>query len=543
MKRIITSLSVLLLAAFAAGAQTASSLFWRADSLQVTEIRASDNKQYTKVGHHGPAVENSHMALRLYFNDSGAIDVYSKSGNQMELLKYLWYPTEEQQKKEDAGCDEYFVGKTVGLGGISLWDDGKIVKLSMTEGRVARVGKTAAGSYAEIISYGIPYGGDKVDISVRVDVYDGSRDAIVTARSLTGKEVEFVTGVNFNSGSKIKVADGHISIWGKHPVNVSKHPVPIGGGMCYDPSLFGAPEETGGMVRIISKPCKAVSTKIVSASVKERQLGKARRFHKYVMNMTAPIKTPVRLHLTGDSTCTNAKPKRGAHRGWGQMLHFFFDKQNVEVRNWAISGTSSRSFKDKGWWAKAVAEFRPGDIVTVQFGINDSSNSKANPDRATTLEAFADTLRSYVREIRAHECRPVLMTVLASRTFKNGEYEPAAKRLERNEVIIKIAQEMNVPLIDCHSISVDWIKGMGDLKSRNRFCWFGPGFYPDNEKAKDGKKDNTHMNQVGAFEFAPMMADELIRIFPELAAFRKGAEYSEAEAEFGPIPIDNPENL
>ena len=106
-----------------ANAQTASSLFWRADSLQRKEIVSEQAVQYNFVGHHGPAVENSRCALRIYFNDSGAIDVYSKSGAQMELLKYHWYPTEKQMAEEGAGCDEYLVGRTVGLGGIASATD------------------------------------------------------------------------------------------------------------------------------------------------------------------------------------------------------------------------------------------------------------------------------------------------------------------------------------------------------------------------------------------------------------------------------------
>ena len=80
-----------LLHGFAAEAQTARSLFMRSDSLEVEEIVSPEPVIYNKVGHHGPAVENYASAFRLYFNDSGAIDVYSKSGRQMELEKYLWY--------------------------------------------------------------------------------------------------------------------------------------------------------------------------------------------------------------------------------------------------------------------------------------------------------------------------------------------------------------------------------------------------------------------------------------------------------------------
>ena len=170
-----------------AQAQTASSLFWRSDSLQVKEIAAEVGNQYNKVGHHGPAVENSHYALRLYFNDSGAIDVYSKSGRGMELMEYLWYPTAGQRDTLSLGVDGYIVGKTVGLGGIALWDGENEVKLVATKGRTARVGETKKGAYAEMIAYGVQYCDDLVDISIRIDVVDKDRLAVVTARELSGK--------------------------------------------------------------------------------------------------------------------------------------------------------------------------------------------------------------------------------------------------------------------------------------------------------------------------------------------------------------------
>jgi hypothetical protein len=147
----------LLFCAQSLSAQTSWSLFWRTDSVQVNRIEAFDNKQYRKVGHHGPTVENSFMALRIYFNDSGAIDVYSKRGPAMELRKYLWYPSEKQQKEENAGCDEYFVDKTVGLGGIKLWYGENEVAVAIGSKRVANAGDTAEGSFAEVITYGVPY--------------------------------------------------------------------------------------------------------------------------------------------------------------------------------------------------------------------------------------------------------------------------------------------------------------------------------------------------------------------------------------------------
>jgi len=292
MKHAILFIIAFALTSICANAQTAASLFLKSDKVQTDEIFSEDGNLYNKVGHHGPAVENNMMALRLYFNDSGAIDVYSKSGAGMELLKYLWYPTGEQQIMESAGCDEYRVGNTVGLGGIALWDDvrGGEVKLQATKGRRARVGVTRNGRFAEMIAYGVPYKGNMVDISIRVDVTDGSRFAKVTATELNGKKVSFLTGVNYHPGAqtgeesskKYGQYKSAIWAWGVHPADVSANPIPIGGGLLYNSRQFPVFEKTEDMLRIISVPSVSVTTMIVSASTMEAHLNTAENFRKYL---------------------------------------------------------------------------------------------------------------------------------------------------------------------------------------------------------------------------------------------------------------------
>ncbi len=279
--RIITALSFFIVPVLAQ-AQTASSLFLRADSLQVKEIVAETADMYKKVGHHGPAVENSHMALRIYFNNSGAIDLYSKNGRGMELLKYKWYPTEKDQEENGAGCDEYMVGKTVGFGGIALWDGESEVKLVATGGRTARVGDTSKGSYAEMIAYGVPYKGDTVDISIRIDMFAKKREATVTATELSGKKVQFLTGVNYHEGERVSMGEGWVSVWGVHPANVSVDPKPVGAAILYNAKKFESVTKTENMVRLVSFPASSVSTKLIGASTKEAELNSAKRFEAYV---------------------------------------------------------------------------------------------------------------------------------------------------------------------------------------------------------------------------------------------------------------------
>lgn len=280
MKYRVLTILLYLAAASALHGQTAKSLFRLSDSLQVSEIVSSDACIAGELGHDGPAVENSHMALRMRFDDSGSIDVYSKNARGMELNQYSWNPTRGQQDTLYVGCDAYVVGETLGLGGIALWDGDGLVRLAATTGRTARVGETSKGSYMEMISYGVPYAGGHVDVSVRVDVSVKSRVATVTARELSGEKLMFVTGVNYHPGQKVSQAPGIISVWGLHPAGEISFP--IGGGMFYSEKLFPTSEKTDDMVRIISKPASKVSVKIISASTKEAELNNAKRFEAFM---------------------------------------------------------------------------------------------------------------------------------------------------------------------------------------------------------------------------------------------------------------------
>lgn len=290
-------------------AQTAVSLFMRSDSLQTNEVFSVSGDEYATVGHHGPAIENSHFALRIYFNDSGSIDLYSKSGRGMELRRYLWYPDELHRRKYGAGSDEYIVGKTLGAGGVALWDDGKIVRLVATEGRRAKAGKTKSGSFIEMISYGVAYKGGKVDICVRVDMSDKNRTAIVTASELSGKKVQFVTGVNYFEGEQTDIGKDYVAVWGRHPYSpiysasapvsstkeasasdanadgVDAAPVKasaVGVALKFREDKFLPAEKTDGFLRLVSKPTSRISTNLIAASEKEAELRTASTFFAFI---------------------------------------------------------------------------------------------------------------------------------------------------------------------------------------------------------------------------------------------------------------------
>lgn len=82
---------------------------------------------------------------------------------------------------------------------------------------------------------------------------------------------------------------------------------------------------------------------------------------------------PVTIHLAGDSTMAEKLPAKRPETGWGERLQSFFNDKQIEIRNYAKNGRSTRTFISEGLWANLLAHVKPGDYVFIQFGHNDES--------------------------------------------------------------------------------------------------------------------------------------------------------------------------
>ena len=86
-------------------AQTDVSLFFKkGDQKQLLSVESKSGNLFSKLGHHGPAIENPWYGLRLYFDKKTAIDVYSKAEKRLELKEKQWYPSKKEQQ-EGWGAD------------------------------------------------------------------------------------------------------------------------------------------------------------------------------------------------------------------------------------------------------------------------------------------------------------------------------------------------------------------------------------------------------------------------------------------------------
>lgn len=216
---------------------------------------------------------------------------------------------------------------------------------------------------------------------------------------------------------------------------------------------------------------------------------------------TAAAAAP-RVFLAGDSTMAD-KPLDLPERGWGMALGAFF-QPGVAVRNHAMNGRSTKSFRDEGRWAKLTGELQAGDFVIIQFAHNDEKQE--DPKRyADPAVAFRDNLRRFIAETRAKGATPVLATPVCRRKFDrdgklvdtHGAYPDAVRA---------VAREERVALLDLTAATAAWLQEAGDEPSRRFFMWIAPGTHP---KIPEGRKDDTHFVAAGAEAVAKLAVTQI----------------------------------
>lgn len=204
----------------------------------------------------------------------------------------------------------------------------------------------------------------------------------------------------------------------------------------------------------------------------------------------------MRIALIGDSTVASyEKPPadRPDLTGWGQVFGEFFDG-SVEVRNFALSGRSSKSFMKEGNW-KTVLDAKP-EVVFIQFGHNDQHQD----DRQTDADQdFQDYLRQYVDEARAAKATPILVTPVARRIFENGKVSTTLTPYA--DAVKKVGREKETPVIDLFAASQELFGRLGDAGSADLTV------SPD---------DRTHFSRKGGRAMARLVASGIPRALPQL---------------------------
>lgn len=210
------------------------------------------------------------------------------------------------------------------------------------------------------------------------------------------------------------------------------------------------------------------------------------------------------LFLIGDSTMADKEnPDKNPEHGWGQMLPALMTS-DINIRNHATNGRSSKSFRTEGRWNKVMQQLKKGDFVIIQFGHNDQ---KANDSSRFTnpYTQYRANLERYVRETRAKGATPILMTSIVRRNFnENGVLIDTHK--EYPLVVRLVADNLKVPFVDLQLLTEQLEIAYGPEKSGKLHLHYKEGedpYYPI------GKDDDTHLSELGATLVAQMTARNL----------------------------------
>lgn len=220
----------------------------------------------------------------------------------------------------------------------------------------------------------------------------------------------------------------------------------------------------------------------------------------FIMSFIYPQKK-IGVYLVGDSTMSEKKVTAYPETGWGMPFAYFFSSE-VKVENRAQNGRSTRTFIEEQRWKAVADSLEQGDYVLIQFGHNDEVPTKKS---YTPPSEFRSNLERFIRETKNKGATPVLITPVARRKFDDkGNIEETHEVY--SAIVRQVASENRVPLIDLDKRSQEMLQRLGSESSRWLFNYLEPGEHPN---YPEGKKDDTHFNELGARKMAELVLEGL----------------------------------
>lgn len=184
------------------------------------------------------------------------------------------------------------------------------------------------------------------------------------------------------------------------------------------------------------------------------------------------------LWIIGDSTVRNGEGN-GANGqwGWGDEISPYFNTDKINVVNRAVGGRSSRTYYHFHW-PTVLSMIKPGDVVLMQFGHNDSGPLD-DPARARgtlpgngeetrhidnpitrkheVVHTYGWYLRQMVEQTRERGATPVVLSLVPRRIWKDGKI----RREEYVEWAMEAARQEHVLFVNLNEIIAEQYEAMG----------------------------------------------------------------------------------
>lgn len=147
---------------------------------------------YDAIYSHGAIIENPYLALRIYMNESQAVDVYLKQNPGLECRNTAFYSTPEAVAAGQ-GTDVLKVGKSIGAGSFRGFNGREAVDIADVESRGQAV---TNDSTVTVTDRGWLYNGHRIDVCERYTAHANSAviDVEILLRGVKEGDI-FCTGV------------------------------------------------------------------------------------------------------------------------------------------------------------------------------------------------------------------------------------------------------------------------------------------------------------------------------------------------------------
>jgi lysophospholipase L1-like esterase len=273
-------------------------------------------------------------------------------------------------------------------------------------------------------------------------------------------------------------------------------------------------------------------------------------------------KNITRVFIAGDSTASYYESERAPRNGWAQTFQSKFkDDAKVLVVNSAISGRSSKSFINEGWYRMIEPLIKQGDYLLIQFGHNDEKcgsnppqtrdkfdlavsgtypNDVAGKIQGTDDMSFQRWLEKYIKLAKSKNATPIILTpttrINVDKDKKTGLFpidqsthviiaeKSSAKYVgDYSQTIRDTAKANGIALIDIDAKSIAFANSIGEPGWKEYWLAIDPAKYPFYKAGVTGNidlPDSTHFQTNGASKIAGFVA-EGIKANPELAPLAK----------------------
>ncbi len=216
--------------------------------------------------------------------------------------------------------------------------------------------------------------------------------------------------------------------------------------------------------------------------------------------ISSETKATTTVVLVGDSTMADWAKEKPA-RGWGQLLPEYLT-DDVRVVNLAVCGMSTKTFPDTGNWQKALAS--GAKYLLIQFGHNDS-HAPDKPESTKADGEFTTNLERFVAEARTAGITPILVTPVHRRMY-GADGKPSTELAPYAAATKRVAEKMNVPLIDLYAVSGEYFEKIGEAGSVGITV---------------SDVDRTHFTEQGARQIAGFVAAGFKVTLPDAAQLVK----------------------